>query len=282
MIYYIIAFIGSQDSIAAVFQPQINGVFFLMMADRRFWAQLMTVPFIALIPDMTYKLGHAIFYPYPGEAIMKHQKQHPHYTYHNQEEVMNTVGDFISGIVKKNKSVGQLTSKVLSEVDKASDISHVDMTEQHLSLNTNYNPKGNKGTDTGWKGTKGQSDSSNVTPTLQKKKTRTGGFLQILNDSVDVDPANHLAVDEDNTVIKKRSAFFPKQATFSGKTKEKEENKKAKKSRGSTAAGGGGGGGNDMSFRSKPGSQKESSYKDRKKKLMDHIKGREPTKSEVT
>lgn len=81
---------------------------------------IIVVPFICLIPDMAHKYGKVIFFPTPVEKIMKEQKQNPNYNYF-EEFVKKDIMSYLSGVIRKNKSVGQLTSKALSEIDKLSD-----------------------------------------------------------------------------------------------------------------------------------------------------------------
>ena len=53
---------------------------------------------------------------------MKAQKNNPKYSY-MENLISNELGQFISGVIKKNRSYGQLTSKALSEIDKMSNMS---------------------------------------------------------------------------------------------------------------------------------------------------------------
>lgn len=50
---------------------------------------------------------------------MVEQKRNPKYSYF-ETIIKSDVMKFLSGVIKKNKSYGQLTSKALSEIDKQS------------------------------------------------------------------------------------------------------------------------------------------------------------------
>lgn len=90
-----------------------------ILMSPKFYILQLTIPFICLLPDFTMKHGRAVFFPYPSERIMVEQKKNPKFNFF-ETTLKSDVGKFITGVMKKNKSYGQLTSKALSEIDKMS------------------------------------------------------------------------------------------------------------------------------------------------------------------
>ena len=118
-IYYIITLIGSSPALSNIFQPQLNGLMLEILQYPQFYLMLMTVPFVCLLPDLTYNYGFSIFYPNPMTKIKFEQKKHPDFNY-MEEQINHEVLRYLSGVIQKNRSVGQLTSKALDEIDRLS------------------------------------------------------------------------------------------------------------------------------------------------------------------
>jgi hypothetical protein len=91
-----------------------------MFSNIRFWMLVVVGPFLCLIPDFLFKYGPAIFFPAPSDIIMKEQKRNPNYLY-MESFLKKDIRNYLSGVIKKNRSVGHLTSKVLNEINKDSD-----------------------------------------------------------------------------------------------------------------------------------------------------------------
>ncbi len=119
ILYYGIALMGSTDAVSSILQPALNGLMMDILMSPKFYVCHLAIPFICLLPDFTLKHGRAIFYPYPSERIMVEQKANPDYDFF-ETSIKSDVGKFLTGVMKKNRSYGQLTSKALSEIDKMS------------------------------------------------------------------------------------------------------------------------------------------------------------------
>lgn len=61
--------------LAALFQPQIDGVFFRLFLDIKFWIALIFLPIIALVPDMTLKYFKMMYMPTPSDYAVKNNKR---------------------------------------------------------------------------------------------------------------------------------------------------------------------------------------------------------------
>lgn len=95
----------SVDNLATVLAPSLNGIAIEILLYTKFYFMILLVPFICLIPDITYKFGRAIFKPYPGEIIMIEQKKNPKYLYF-ESFLKKEIKGFMTGIIVKNRSVG--------------------------------------------------------------------------------------------------------------------------------------------------------------------------------
>jgi hypothetical protein len=62
-------------SVANLFQPQLNGLMFSMIADIRYFYLVVAVPLVALLPDITYNLIKQVFYPAVEDILMYMQAE---------------------------------------------------------------------------------------------------------------------------------------------------------------------------------------------------------------
>lgn len=51
------------------------------METIKFWILFVTIPIIALLPDMTYYFIKRVFFPSPIDIILKKQKTNPEFKY---------------------------------------------------------------------------------------------------------------------------------------------------------------------------------------------------------
>ena len=51
------------------------------METIKFWILFVTIPIIALLPDMTYYFIKRVFFPSPIDIILKKQKANPEFKY---------------------------------------------------------------------------------------------------------------------------------------------------------------------------------------------------------
>ena len=70
LLFYLIAFLFAMPSVANLFQPQLNGLMFSIIADIRYFYMILMVPIVALIPDFTYNLINQVFYPGVEDILM--------------------------------------------------------------------------------------------------------------------------------------------------------------------------------------------------------------------
>ena len=68
--YYICVVIGNSSPVAQIFQPEIEGQYFAMLASGKAWIVLLVLPLVALLPDTIYMLMQKIFFPTPTDAVM--------------------------------------------------------------------------------------------------------------------------------------------------------------------------------------------------------------------
>lgn len=87
LFYYICVIGGNAAPIAEVFQPEINGQYFMMLESGKAWLVLIVLPMFALLPDTTFMLCQKIFFPSPTDAVMLLQSSNPDYFFEGFEEV---------------------------------------------------------------------------------------------------------------------------------------------------------------------------------------------------
>ena len=74
-LFYLVAFLFAMPSVANLFQPQLNGLMFSMIADIRYFYLVVAVPLVALLPDITYNLVKQVFYPAVEDILMYMQAE---------------------------------------------------------------------------------------------------------------------------------------------------------------------------------------------------------------
>eukprot|EP00347_Sterkiella_histriomuscorum_P003801 403362887 len=124
LFYYIICLALSSDKISSFLQFSMNGIMMQILSSPKSYLLIIALPPICLLPDLLFKHGHSIFFPYPGEKIMIEQKNNPHYSF-IENQIKGNLSEFLQNVMRKNKSYGQLTSKALSEIEKQSMVSGV-------------------------------------------------------------------------------------------------------------------------------------------------------------
>ena len=70
LLFYLTAFLFAMPSVANLFQPQLNGLMFSIIADIRYFYMILMVPIVALIPDFTYNLINQVFSPGVEDILM--------------------------------------------------------------------------------------------------------------------------------------------------------------------------------------------------------------------
>jgi hypothetical protein len=70
LLFYLTAFLFAMPSVANLFQPQLNGLMFSIIADIRYFYMILVVPLVALLPDFTYNLINQVFYPGVEDILM--------------------------------------------------------------------------------------------------------------------------------------------------------------------------------------------------------------------
>jgi magnesium-transporting ATPase (P-type) len=80
ILFYAMVFMINSNGIAIMVQPQLNGVFNILITDKRFWILNICVPFLSLIPDLAFQLYSRILYPSPVDIemlVMKNPELRP-------------------------------------------------------------------------------------------------------------------------------------------------------------------------------------------------------------
>ena len=85
--YYLCVIGGNTSSIAEIFQPEINGQYWLILGNGKAWIVLLVLPMVALLPDTAYMLMQKIFFPTPTDAVMLRQKNQPDYVFDGFDDV---------------------------------------------------------------------------------------------------------------------------------------------------------------------------------------------------
>ena len=70
LFYYLTVVIGSMPGIGEIFQPEVTGIYALILSSKKAWICLVVIPVISLLPDITYLLAKKIFWPSPTDAVM--------------------------------------------------------------------------------------------------------------------------------------------------------------------------------------------------------------------
>ena len=87
LFYYICVLGGNTAPVAEIFQPEINGVYFMIVSSGKAWVVLLVLPIVALLPDATYVLCQKIFFPTPTDAVMLRQMRQPDFFFDGFSEV---------------------------------------------------------------------------------------------------------------------------------------------------------------------------------------------------
>ena len=87
LFYYISVIIGNTAPVSQIFQPEIGGQYFAMLASGKAWIALLVLPFVALLPDTIYMLVQKIFFPTPTDAVMLRQTKNPDFFFDGFSEV---------------------------------------------------------------------------------------------------------------------------------------------------------------------------------------------------
>jgi magnesium-transporting ATPase (P-type) len=92
-LYYGVVLMGNTNIISNVFQPQLNGQFFLLLANPRVWLLLIGLPGVALLPDIIFIIYSKVLTPTPTDIIMQEQKEFPNYKYPGFKDYDAVEGD---------------------------------------------------------------------------------------------------------------------------------------------------------------------------------------------
>ena len=87
LFYYVCVLGGSTPTVAQVFQPEISGVYVMIITSGKAWVVLLVLPWVALLPDISYMLCQKIFFPTPTDAVVLRQNRNPDYFYDGFSEV---------------------------------------------------------------------------------------------------------------------------------------------------------------------------------------------------
>lgn len=74
LFYHCSVIVLSTDSMANIFQPDLNHLYNDILAQPLTWIILMLAPFIGLVPDLIFKAYTQIFKPNPLDALLKAKK----------------------------------------------------------------------------------------------------------------------------------------------------------------------------------------------------------------
>lgn len=65
------------DALSVIFQPEINGVYFDLLGNAKFWMLFLTLPFICLLPDLSWKVIFGLYWKNPADVMMMIEKHYP-------------------------------------------------------------------------------------------------------------------------------------------------------------------------------------------------------------
>ena len=74
LVYYLILVIGSSEFFSYTFQQEATGLLEQCFGSLYFWILALIGPFIALLPDIVYKLITVLYWPTPADIIVAEQK----------------------------------------------------------------------------------------------------------------------------------------------------------------------------------------------------------------
>lgn len=74
LVYYLILVIGSSEFFSYTFQQEATGLLEQCFGSLYFWILALIGPFIALLPDIMYKLLTVLYWPTPADIIVAEQK----------------------------------------------------------------------------------------------------------------------------------------------------------------------------------------------------------------
>ena len=74
LVYYLILVIGSSEFFSYTFQQEATGLLEQCFGSLYFWILALIGPFIALLPDIVYKLLTVLYWPTPADIIVAEQK----------------------------------------------------------------------------------------------------------------------------------------------------------------------------------------------------------------
>eukprot|EP00347_Sterkiella_histriomuscorum_P002846 403366575 len=109
-LYYSIIFVGNSNGLASLVQPQLNGQVNLMFQLPKFWVSLISVPWVALLPDIAYLIIQKVIYPTPTDGVMRIQLQNPKFKYMGFPDYDNQ-NQTLSPNIKQQNASDNLNSK---------------------------------------------------------------------------------------------------------------------------------------------------------------------------
>lgn len=73
-LYWIMVIVFNTHTFSAVFQPELDNVYFRMFSNLQFWLALIFLPLIALVPDATIKYVKMMYFPSISDKFIKDRK----------------------------------------------------------------------------------------------------------------------------------------------------------------------------------------------------------------
>jgi hypothetical protein len=86
--YYASVFILNYRWVSEFLQPELQGQFILIVTNAKALIALILVPFVALLPDLTWILFQKVFFPSLTDAVMLRQQKDPHYVFEGFDNVL--------------------------------------------------------------------------------------------------------------------------------------------------------------------------------------------------
>ena len=74
LFYYLTVIVLNSGSVAITFQPQLQGVFYTVLATGKFWIVAFISPFVALLPDLFLSIWRAFYQKSPVDYLLRSPK----------------------------------------------------------------------------------------------------------------------------------------------------------------------------------------------------------------
>ena len=73
LFYYLCVICINSIDFQQDYMPQLTGQFSTILSSNKTWTIIIALPFLALLPDISYKLGKKLFYPTEVDCLMNMQ-----------------------------------------------------------------------------------------------------------------------------------------------------------------------------------------------------------------